>query len=134
MKPINVNYDRDNPEVEVATVDELSKLLDKMRQDYWEREPVMAVLTIAGEPFGNVLEVGIDRDQGVVHYTAAGQGFWSQGDQTRPGDVEYYFQEHDRPCPASAEVPYDTVKTAAAEFLLEQGQRPSTPAWQPEEI
>lgn len=85
----------------------------------------LAVMTVLTPPEWRlaVLEIGIDHDQ-VVHYSTS--DYWSLGDQTQTGEVEYYFHEHCRPYPASAQMPYGPAHRAGRPKSIRASGPPRT--------
>jgi hypothetical protein len=131
--PITVNYLYDNPDIAVGTEAEVEHLLDQIRDKSRGSDSLMMIITVAGDPFSQVLEAGVNGDTGFVRYASATphQALISQGSDSEDGDVLYYFQDNQHEIPASVELPYPQVVAAVQEFLREPGEPPASISWQP---
>ena len=54
----------------------------------------------------------------------------AKGAASKYDDVVYYYMGSDRPFPRDSDLPLDTIRQAAREFLATGGERPSNLQWQ----
>ncbi|MFD9894097.1 Imm1 family immunity protein [Amycolatopsis sp. NPDC059027] len=124
-------YDRNaNGATTVTTADDLDRVLDTVAA---MNGPTLAELYTDGDPDKSWLEVGLDGERATLRYVGddAPNGAYSRGG-TFPlppgGEVLYYYMNNPREYPADAEIPVETARKAAHEFLV-SGLRPSQVAW-----
>lgn len=113
---------------------EVDALLDRIRDEVSGKGALLMLVGLAGQDDdGPLLQVGIDGDKGVLTYDgeSAPDGLLSYGGDA-DGLVFYSYQGTKAEFPASAEVPYATVKAAVKEFLASGGGQPTTPTWRPD--
>lgn len=123
---INIGYDRDNSEVVAATPERVGEVLEAIRIKS-KQYPVLAMITVVGDPFSQVLEIGIRGDVGWLHYAAGPDGWRSKG--TGEGTVSYDYQGSGHDIPGWSEIPYDAVNAGVKEFLRTGGKRPTNVEW-----
>lgn len=130
-----VNYTgAPNGDAVVSTPTEVDAVLDRVQREVSGKGALLMLVGLADDADdGPLLQVGIDGDKGVLTYDGPStpDGLISVGEDV-DGLVFYSYQGNKAEFPASAEVPYSTVKTAVKEFLASSGGQPSTPKWRPD--
>lgn len=129
-----VNYQYEDPYLEVTTPVELDRVLDHLRQLSIDSGGY-GILGTAHVPDSKtgLLDIGSHGDKGFVHYSLLPVDLISHGDDL-DGMVSYWFQDgHESELPASAEIPYGEVRKAVHEFMATEGGQPSNITWQPYE-
>lgn len=132
MKPVIINYLYENPDTPASTPEEAERVLDEMQRHSLRTCPVLAMVVRQNDPeTGPLLQVGVNGDKGLLTYgSGEDDDVISRGSITE-GTVAYSLEDTPAEFPASAEIPYETVKCAVIEFLISDGKRPSAPDWQP---
>lgn len=137
MAALDVYYARGHGEhpVTVATADDVDALIDRVRAESPAHAPILMEVHIAGDPYGQGLDVGIGEDRGALRYSGRDwpEGVYSIGDG--PADAEpsqYFYMDTDTEFPPNADIPLATVRQAVREFLATDGARPTCVEWQAE--
>jgi Immunity protein Imm1 len=115
----------------VSSPDEVDALLDRVRDEYTERWPVLLELSLVDD-WDHLLNVGVCGEMGVLFWSGKElPGRWySKGDDTEQAEEStYYYMGNNREFPAGAEVPLAVVKLAVREFLATEGLRPTSAEW-----
>lgn len=134
MVALAVYYARGHGEhpVTVTTADEVDALIDRVRAESPVAAPILMEIHIAGDPYAQGLDVGINGDRGVLRYSGHEwpEGVFSVGgDQTREAPLLYFYMDADTEFPATAEVPLATVRQAVRDFLATGGALPPGVDW-----
>jgi hypothetical protein len=116
----------------VATVDGVDELLARVRAESPERAPILMEVHIAGDPYTQGLDVGVNGDRGVLRYSGRDwpEGIYSRGRGTAEGEpLRYFYMDTETEFPANAEITLDTIRQAIREFLTSDGARPNCVEW-----
>lgn len=115
----------------VSTDTELDALLDEFMREGFERS--LAVLSVVEPDDGDrALHVGVEPERGVgalIYIDNVGAWF-SKGRTSDREELFYCYYGEETDFPADAELPLETVRLAAAEYLR-TGRRPTVVEWQP---
>jgi hypothetical protein len=118
--------------VTITTGDEVDALIDRVRAQSPAKAPILMEVHIAGDPYAQGLDVGINGDRGVLRY---GGREWPEGvfsfggDQADETPLLYFYMDADTEFPRTAEVPLAVVRQAVRDFLATGGALPSGVTW-----
>ncbi len=134
MVDLTAWYDQEQADGEtLSTPGDLDRVLDVLTG---REGRFLAALSIAGEPAGPSLEVGVNSAEqlGSLNYAKGWEENWfstnSPGSpQPHEEHILYYYMMSDTEYPADCEIPLDVVRRAAHEFMRTGGERPSEPQW-----
>lgn len=126
----------------LRTVADMDALIDALLAE--SRENNTAVMYHLGRPFNaagvpdHELRIAVipKSQTGALRYMGFfdknGGTCFSQGDTGKTGEVLHYYMGHDEEFPADSEIPLADIRTAAREFLITTGARPTAIRWQPD--
>ncbi|MBM7772013.1 hypothetical protein JOD54_002217 [Actinokineospora baliensis] len=130
MNVVRVYFEDDEPLV-VRTLEEVTAFLDGARADSRQHDlPLFSQWYLDAEPGAVEFGVGVNGDLGALTFSGGNwPGLWfSQGTSSAEGLLGYDYMGHERPVPASSEIPFDDIGRAAVEFLT-TGDRPTCVEW-----
>lgn len=135
MVDLEAWYDvkRNAPTV-VRTPAELDAVLDAVAE--WDGR-IIVDLFVAGDPMRPNMNVGVHGRAGcgALYYADDESAWFSRGepgpDRTPAERLLYYYMNNSTEFPGNCEIPLDTVRRAAHEYMATGGQRPAVPTWQP---
>ncbi|GAA2971423.1 Imm1 family immunity protein [Actinokineospora diospyrosa] len=130
MTGARVYFEGDDPLI-LRTADEVTAFLDVVQAGSREHElPLFTQWYLDADPGAVEFGVGVNGDRGALTFSGGNwPGLWfSQGTSSTEGLLSYDYMGHERPVPASSEVPFDDVGRAAVEFLT-TGARPTCVKW-----
>jgi hypothetical protein len=119
----------DEPTV-VSTPDELDEVLDLVAG---QGGPRIVELLVHDDPARAIFDVGLHGQRGTLYFSNPDHpdGCYSRGNEAASGPLIYYYMGSDTEYPANAELPLDTIRQAAHEYLTTGGNRPTNIDWQP---
>lgn len=128
---IHAWFDREGPEI-LRSADDVLAFVGKVRAESVACDaPLFTSWGVAGDVDSPEFGVGIHGDIGVVTYSGRAWGGlnFSAGSDTSDELLSYDYQGHERPVPASAQIPLAALLTAAQQFLASGGDRPTSVGW-----
>lgn len=145
MKSLYVSYTGVAPQgdAKLNAVEDVDTVLDGVRDWVGDQGALLMMIGfVDGDEASPLLQAGINGDRGLLTYEGptATDGLLSDGSKSKPkakgsrteGSVSYFFQGTEAEFPATAEVPFGTVKEAVKEFLTSEGKQPTAVAWRPD--
>ena len=138
MATLNAYYTAehaDNPVV-VDSTEDVAALLAGVTREYPDGAAVLITITVADDPWGQELSVGVDGDKGVLRYSGRSDfhGCYSKSAEPSNADpVIYYYVTADTEFPPNSELPARALYAAVSEYLETGGQRPTAVEWQTSE-